>query len=249
MAAPGPTGNPDRWGVGRLDPASAAADIDVSKSWETIVDAPARPDAAAPTLPVEGEALPAAPTSAAALAFLACRRSLVVRDMTEPGPTPAELDLLLRIGLRVPDHGKLEPWRLVVIEGAARDRLGAIIGDRFLQLNPEANAPTVAAERARLSRAPLVIAVLAAPVASLKIPEWEQLLSAGALCHQLLLAANALGYAAQWLTEWYAYDETVRAALGAAPGERVAGFVHVGTPRTAAVERRRPDPTAKVSRL
>jgi nitroreductase len=200
-------------------------------------------------LPAEGASLPAAPRSFAALAFLAQRRSLPCRHFGEPGPSPAELDLLLRVALRVPDHGKLEPWRLVVIEGAARERLGTVIAARFHDLHPEATEATLAAERQRLTRAPLVVAVLAAPVPSAKIPEWEQILSAGALCHQLLLAANALGYAAQWLTEWYAFDATVLEALGGRDGERVAGFVHVGTPLQAAEERRRPDVAAKVTQL
>jgi nitroreductase len=200
-------------------------------------------------LPEPGETLPAAPGSAAALRFLARRHSLPVRHIGEPGPSEAELDRLLRIGLRVPDHGKLEPWRLVVLTGEARLRLGAVIREAFAQRHPEANETTLEAERQRLARAPLVLAVIAAPVPSAKIPEWEQLLSAGALCHQLLLAANALGYAAQWLSEWYAYEPRVLDALGGRDGERIAGFVHIGTPSVPAEERPRPDPALKVTRF
>lgn len=207
------------------------------------------PPAAAPLVPAPGEALPAAPRSPEALRFLARRRSLPVRNHTEPGPSDAELEHLLTIGLRVPDHGKLEPWRLVVLTGEARRRVGAVIRDVFAERNPDASAGTLELEAGRLARAPLVIAVLSSPVESRKIPEWEQILSAGALCHQLLLAANALGYAAQWLTEWYAYEPRVLEALGGRDGERIAGFVHVGTPAVPAEERARPNPLARVSRL
>ncbi|TVQ35323.1 MAG: nitroreductase [Geminicoccaceae bacterium] len=200
-------------------------------------------------LPAIGEALPAAPASAEVLRFLARRRSLVVREQTAPGPSAAELSELLQVGLRVPDHGKLEPWRLVVLEGEDRWRLGAVIRTAFAARQPDATAASLEVEAGRLARAPLVIAVISAPVPSAKIPEWEQILSAGALCHQLLLAANAMGFAAQWLTEWYAYDAAVTAALGCREGERIAGFIHIGTAKGPAEERKRPELAAKASRL
>ncbi len=202
-----------------------------------------------PLLPALGEALPAAPGSAEALRFLARRRSLPVRAQGEPGPSAEEVDLMLAVGLRVPDHGKLEPWRLLVLRGEARHRIGAVVAEAFAKRQPDANAASLQAERQRLARAPLVVAVIASPVASAKIPEWEQLLSVGALCHQLLLTANAMGYAAQWLTEWYAYDADVATALGCRAGERIAGFVHVGTPTGPAEERVRPDPLRKIAHL
>jgi len=149
----------------------------------------------------------------------------------------------------VPDHGKLAPWRFVVLAGDARARLGATVAEAFLARQPDAQLPSIEAERGRLLRAPTVVAVVSAPVLNPKVPEWEQVLSAGAVCHQLLLAANALGFAAQWITEWYGYDHRVLAALGLKGGERLAGFVYLGTAREAAEERARPDLAAKVTRL
>ncbi|MEO1090363.1 MAG: nitroreductase [Pseudomonadota bacterium] len=200
-------------------------------------------------IPAEGEPVATAPGAATTLMFLARRRSLVVRELTGPGPSAAERDLLLRVGLRVPDHGKLEPWRVVVIEGAARDRLGTVAASAFAKREPDANPPTLAAEAGRFARAPLVLAVVAAPVPSAKVPEWEQTLSAGALCHQLLLAANALGFAAQWLTEWVAYDRDVMAAIGCGADERIAGFVYVGRGAAETPERRRPTVAERVRYL
>lgn len=208
-----------------------------------------RPLAAGCALPEDGDLLDAARPSAATLAFLARRRSLVVKNMTEPGPSALELDTMLRLAVRVPDHGKLAPWRFVVIEGAARDRLGGVLEDRFRERQPDASPSTLALERGRFARAPVVVTVVSAPVLNAKVPEWEQVLSAGAVCHQLLLVANAAGFAAQWLTEWYAFDHKVQAALGVVGGERVAGFVYIGSARVPAEERGRPDARALTTRL
>jgi nitroreductase len=213
-------------------------------------DPPApRPPLDATTTPADGERLDPAPASSEVLRFLARRRSLPVRDLGEPGPTAAELDRLLALAVRVPDHGKLAPWRFVVLAGDARARLGEAVAAAFLARQPDAQPPSIEAERSRFLRAPTVVAVVSAPVANPKVPEWEQVLSAGAVCHQLLLAANAMGFAAQWITEWYGYDHRVLAALGLGGGERLAGFVYLGTARAEAEERARPDVGAKVTRL
>jgi nitroreductase len=208
-----------------------------------------RPALADWSLPVDGEKLHAALPSAESLAFLARRRSLVVKDMGPPGPDPVELDRLLAIACRVPDHGKLAPWRFVVVAGEARGRLGEVVARAFRKRQPDAAPTTIEIERGRFLRAPVVVAVVSDPTAHPKVPEWEQVLSAGAVCHQLLLAANAAGFAAQWLTEWYGYDRDVLAALGLVGGERLAGFIYIGSSDARPEERRRPDPATRVTRL
>jgi nitroreductase len=162
------------------------------------------------------------------LNLLRTRRSVAPHLMTGPGPTPAELDSLLAIAARVPDHGKLAPWRFVVIEGQARDRLGAIAAEIFLSANPAADAERLAVERGRFSRAPLVVAVVSAAAPHVKIPEWEQVLSAGAVCLNLVIAANAKGFVTAWLTEWPAYDRAFLDRFGLSPHEKIAGFIHIG---------------------
>ena len=175
-----------------------------------------------------------------ALELLKTRRSVKPVEMTGPGPTAAEIDTLLTIATRVPDHGKLTPWRYIVFEGEAR--LAA--GDRFAAIykasHPEAPADQIDFERKRLARAPLVIAVVSRAAPHVKIPEWEQQLSAGASAMNLVTAAHALGFAASWLTEWIAYDDAVRAALGLAVNERFAGFVYIGRAAKPPEDRPRP---------
>jgi nitroreductase len=156
--------------------------------------------------------------------------------MTGPGPAPEELETILAVASRVPDHGKLAPWRFVVFEGAARERAGRIA----LMIRQEDEAAlddkAKAEELQRFARAPLVVAVVSRAAPHPKIPEWEQVLSAGAVCMNLIVAARALGFTATWLTEWPAYDARFRAAIGLAEHERVAGFLHIG--RAAPVEDR-----------
>ena len=147
-----------------------------------------------------------------------------------PPPSAAEIDTLLTVASRVPDHGKLTPWRFIVFEGEARRAAGAAIVAAFNAKYPDAKPEQVEAERGRLTRAPLVIAVVSRAAPHVKIPEWEQVLSAGAAAMNLVLAAHALGYGASWITEWYAYDRGVLDALGLEPHERIAGFVHIGRP-------------------
>jgi nitroreductase len=174
------------------------------------------------------------------ISLLKTRRSVKPMDLLAPGPSAQEIETLLTIASRVPDHGKLAPWRFIVFEGAARERAGEIIAEVFKAANPQASAEQIAFERNRLARAPLVIAVVSRAAPHVKIPEWEQHLSAGAVCMALVIAANALGYTTSWITEWYAYDRTVLERLGLAAPERIAGIVHIGRPRAAPEDRDRP---------
>jgi nitroreductase len=174
------------------------------------------------------------------LTLLKTRRSVKPMDLLPPGPSADEIDTLLTIASRVPDHGKLAPWRFIVFEGEPRAHAGAIIADVFAADNPQATQEQIAFERARLARAPLVIAVVSRAAPHVKIPEWEQQLSAGASAMALVVAAHAMGYAASWITEWYAYDRRVIERLGVAPHERLAGFVHIGRPRLTPEDRTRP---------
>jgi nitroreductase len=177
---------------------------------------------------------------AEALDLLRTRRSVKPADLAPPGPTAAELDTLLGIASRVPDHGNLAPWRFIVFAGDARLKAGEAIAATFQADHPDAKPEEIAFERVRLARAPLVIAVISRAAPHVKIPEWEQVLSAGAAAMNLVNGVYALGYAASWITEWYAYDRRVLAALEIAEHERIAGFVHIGTPMRPPEERRRP---------
>lgn len=195
---------------------------------------------ATPQFPGPGERLAPHHANTDTLKLLVRRRSTTAVGLAEPGPSPEQLDKLLGIASRVPDHGKLAPWRFVVFEGAARADFGAILGKVFHAKTPDATPEQVAFESARFTRAPLVIAVISQVTENHKIPEWEQVLSAGAACQNLLIAASAMGFGAQWLTEWYAYDSDVKDALGLRSGERVAGYVYVGSASDHPVERVRP---------
>jgi nitroreductase len=175
-----------------------------------------------------------------AIDLLKTRRSVKPIELAGPGPTPEELSTLLTVASRVPDHGKLTPWRFIVFEGDARLNAGETIAAIFKQNRPDATPDQVAMEAKRLARAPLVIAVVSRAAAHVKIPEWEQVLSAGAAATSLVFAAHAMGYAASWLTEWYAYDRRVLDALGLAANERIAGFVHIGRPAKNPEDRPRP---------
>lgn len=199
-----------------------------------------KPDADLPT-PVFGEEIASPAACPETLRLLARRRSTLAKNLGEPGPSPAQLRGLLTIAARVPDHGKLAPWRFIVFEGATRARFGDILARRFAETEPAADAPRIQFERERFTRAPVVVAVISSPAAETKIPKWEQILSAGAVCQNLLIAAAAMGFSAQWLTEWYAYDEVTTAALDLKTNERVAGFVYLGAAECAAAERKRPD--------
>ncbi|MDB5643204.1 MAG: nitroreductase [Hyphomicrobiales bacterium] len=174
------------------------------------------------------------------LHLLETRRSVAPVALTGPGPSPAELEALLRIGARVPDHGKLAPWRFIVFQGAARERAGDIVAAAFASREPGVDATRVAAERKRMTMAPLVIGVVSRAAPHVKIPEWEQELSAGAVCMNLLIAAKAMGYAGSWLTSWFSYDRSVLEQFGLAESERMAGFIHIGQATATPDDRPRP---------
>jgi nitroreductase len=184
-----------------------------------------------------------------ALELLKTRRSVKPIELAGPGPTESEIETLLRIASRVPDHGKLAPWRFILFEGNARSVAGDAIASAFLADHPNAPPDKIEFERKRLARAPLVIAVVSRAGPHVKIPEWEQQLSAGASAMSLVFAAHAIGYAASWITEWYAYDRRVLDALGLAANERIAGFVHIGRPGKAPEDRERPKLDTIVTRF
>ncbi|MDR6675535.1 nitroreductase [Xanthomonas sp. 1678] len=170
------------------------------------------------------------------------RRSVPSKQLGEPGPDAATLLAMLRSAVRVPDHGKLVPFRFLRIAGPARLALGDFLAERTLQRDPAAPPAAVEKDRARFAHAPLAIAVIVRLQREEKVPEIEQWLTAGSVCFALLQAAQAYGFGAQWLTAWMAYDAAVAARLGLAENERIAGFIHIGTPRLQVPERERPDP-------
>src|SRR5664279_5040971 len=182
-----------------------------------------------------------------ALQLLKTRRSVKPMELTAPAPGETEIDAMLSIASRVPDHGKLTPWRFIVFSGDARLAAGKIIAERFAAIHADATPDQIEFERKRLARAPLVIAVVSRAGTHVKIPEWEQQLSAGASAMSLVIAAHAMGFAASWITEWYAYDRRVLDKLGVAPNERVAGFVHIGRAAKPPEERERPPLAAIVT--
>ena len=174
-----------------------------------------------------------------AMALLLSRRSGSAKAMDKPGPSKKQLEQILEAGARAPDHGKLFPWRFIVFEGDGRKRAGDILaaaakadGERDKQIEEE---------RARFLRAPVVIAVISAAREQHKIPVWEQELSAGAVCQNILIAAHAMGFVGNWLTEWYAYHPKVKEKIGLKPGERIAGFIYIGTSTVDLEERPRPE--------
>jgi nitroreductase len=175
-----------------------------------------------------------------ALELLRTRRSVKPMELGGPPPGAAEIDTMLTIATRVPDHGKLAPWRFIVFEGDARLTAGESLAAVFCADHPDATPEQIEFERNRLARAPLVIAVDSRAAPHVKIPEWEQAMSAGAAAMNLVTAVHAMGYAASWITEWYAYDRRVLEALGLAPHERIAGFVHIGRPAKPPTDRERP---------
>jgi nitroreductase len=180
------------------------------------------------------------PANPALRDYLLTRRSVGLAFLQEPGPSAEELETLLTIATRVPDHGKITPWRLVIIEGEARraagEKLAAIIAAR----NPAMDEAGLEIERNRFLPAPLTIGVISAPQEHPKVPEMEQLLSAGNVAFNLVHGAYALGYAASWVTRWFTFDAEAATMLGAGPGEQFVGFVHIGTPAAAVEDRPRP---------
>ena len=170
------------------------------------------------------------------------RRSVPSLQLGEPGPDEATLLKMFAAAVRVPDHGKLVPFRFLRIQGDARHALGEFVARRSQQRDPQAAAAVIEKDRKRFSHAPLVIAVIARLQAHPKVPEQEQLLTAGCVCFALLQAAQGCGFGAQWLTAWMAEDAEVMRHLGLAGNERIVGFIHIGTPKLQVPDRERPDP-------
>ena len=177
----------------------------------------------------------------AMLDFLRTRRSPKLRSLTAPAPSDAELNEMLTVASRVPDHGKLVPWRFILIQGDRRHRLSRVIGRHFEDDHPDATDERRSEASRRLSHAPIVVAVVFCPRSHPKVPEWEQVLTVGAVCMNLLNVARAMGYAGLWLTEWYAFDQRILDELQVAADERIAGFIHIGTEREPREDRVRPD--------
>lgn len=175
------------------------------------------------------------------IAYLKTRRSMPAFQMKEPGPSKSEIEEILTLATRVPDHGKLAPWRFIVMTGDARKRVTAELAAIAKADKPDLNDEMKLVEETRFLRAPVVIAVVSKAAPHFKIPEWEQVMSAGAVCLNMVMAANALGYVSNWLTEWMAFDERAHRVLGVEPGEKVAGFIHIGSTDFPVVERPRPD--------
>ncbi len=173
--------------------------------------------------------------------FLLTRRSVTARNLTDPGPSAEQLDMIMRAAHRVPDHGKLGPWRFIVLKGDARVAFGEVLGAAFKSENPDAFDEQIEVEKERFQRAPVIVTVTSRITPEHKIPEWEQTLSSGAACMNMLNAAHALGLAAQWITEWPAYNADVAAALGVGENERIAGFIYIGSPAEPPDERTRPE--------
>ena len=178
------------------------------------------------------------------LAFLARRRSASALTLSAPAPSPQELDAILSLAARAPDHGKLSPWRFVVLQGQGK---AAFLAGLEAVAAAREDAGKALAKLGKIKAPPLTVAVVSRYTPG-EIPEWEQRLSAGAVCMLMTIAAQALGYGANWITDWYAYDAAAGALLGLTEGEKVAGFVHIGTAAEAPLERVRPDVAALISR-
>jgi nitroreductase len=181
------------------------------------------------------------------LSFLKTRKSASAKAMGPPGPNADQLNEMLSIAVRVPDHGKLAPWRFIVFRGEAQANVGMALSARYAKLNPAHGAETVAFMGGLLTRAPVVVAVISTAAPHVKIPVWEQQLSSAAACFNLVLAAQALGFDAQWQTDWIAYDEGAKAIIGAKDNEAISGFVYIGTSTLPLEDRPRPNPSALVT--
>ncbi len=190
--------------------------------------------------PKLGDPLPASRASAEAVELLRLRRSTPADFLTNPGPDEQTLASILTIAARAPDHRRVTPFRFVIFEGDARRRFGDVLREAFIAREPDADKKRVACEQRRFLRAPVVVAVVSKVDRNHRTPEWEQVLTAGAVCQNMLIAASASGFAAQWITEWYAYDVRVLVALGLEESERIAGYIYMGSAKEAPKERARP---------
>jgi nitroreductase len=185
--------------------------------------------------------------TSSAIALLQSRRSGKARDMIAPGPDAAQLDAMVRAAVRVPDHGKLAPWRFVIVASDQRERLSNLLVEAYQHDHPAAGRLEIEAAKQFAHQAPTLIVALSSPRTDSKIPIWEQQLSVGAACMNLLAAAHALGFVGNWLTGWAAYSNVVRDAFGS-DGDRIAGFIFIGTPARALEERPRPNIEEVVTR-
>ena len=174
------------------------------------------------------------------LDLLLSRRSGSAKTMTGPGPTAEQLRQILAAAVRVPDHGKLAPWRFILFEGDGRKRVGELLA-ACVSNQPDVSPERIEHERGRFLRAPMILGVVSRAREQIAIPVWEQELSAGAVCQTILIAAHAMGFVANWITEWCAYHPRVLGGLGLRPGERMAGFIYIGHPATPLEDRPRPD--------
>ena len=174
------------------------------------------------------------------LDLLLSRRSGSAKRMKGPGPSDTQIRTLIQAAARVPDHGKLTPWRFLIFRNSARSEFGNLLVRALKQTEPDVDAERIAQEQARFLRAPVIIGVVSRIREGTPIPEWEQTLSAGAACQTLCIAAHAMGFVANWITEWYSYHPTVREGLGLLSGERMAGFIYLGHPAEPLEDRPRP---------
>ncbi len=181
-------------------------------------------------------------------ALLRSRRSASPKSMGEPGPTPAQLAEILNAAVRVPDHGKLTPWRFILFEGEAREKFGNAMRARWQELHPEHGEESLTFQGLMFLRAPMVVAVISTAKPHPKIPEWEQAMSAAAVCQTMLIAAVALGIDSAWNTDWIAYDAGIAKVMGLGPHEKVAGFIYLGTSTAPLEDRPRPDPVSLLTR-
>ncbi|MBX3478439.1 MAG: nitroreductase [Brevundimonas sp.] len=177
---------------------------------------------------------------------LADRRSGPAQALAAPGPSKAELDAILRLGARTPDHGKLFPWRFVILSPVARARIAEALAPMAAR---QADPGKAAKVLMKLTAPPATVLVISAPTPGHKVPVWEQQLSAGAVCMNLEHAADAFGYSASWITDWYSYDPEATALFGVKPGEQVAGFIHLGSLAEPPLERPRPEMAGKITRI
>lgn len=182
------------------------------------------------------------------LQFLKTRKSASAKAMAGPGPDAAQLQEILTIATRVPDHGKLNPWRFVLFEGSARGDVGELFAKRYAALHPDYPAENVAFQKGLFERAPLVVVVVSTAAQHVKIPIWEQQMSAAAVCFNLVLAAQAHGFDAQWQSDWIAYDDGAKIAMGISAVENVAGAIYIGTTSVPLEDRPRPDVSALATR-
>jgi nitroreductase len=178
------------------------------------------------------------------LNFLRTRKSGSAKTMGEPGPSADQIRQMLELAVRVPDHGKLTPWRFILFEGASRTAIGKHFAARWRELNPAHGAETLVFQETLFTRAPTVMVVVSTAAQHPKIPVWEQQMSAAAVCFNLELAAAALGFHPQWQTDWVAYDAAAKAAMGVKENENVAGIIYIGTSTVPLEDRPRPDPTS-----